>query len=158
MSKFVIITMAAALTAGGPLLLNAHGADFKSPQGPLGSQFLERAKEKLGLTDDQLAQIKQQLAGEKETLKSLLTRLQEARTNLRSVIHSPDSNESLVRAASAKVAAVEADLAVERFKLFGKISPILNPDQLEKLKALQSRIDEFIDVAINRIGERLTGP
>ena len=58
---------------------------------------------------------------------------------------------------SAKVAAVEADIAVERMKLAGRISPILTADQKEKIKAFEAKIDDLVDTLINRVGERLGG-
>lgn len=52
---------------------------------------------------------------------------------------------------TSKLAAVEADLAVERRKLYGRISPILTADQHEKLKALEARVDEMVDGLLERI-------
>ncbi len=51
--------------------------------------------------------------------------------------------------------AVEADLAVECAKLYGKISPILTADQLAKVNEFQQRADDFVDGAIAVIGKRL---
>jgi len=62
-----------------------------------------------------------------------------------------------VRAASARVAEVQADLAVERAKLHGRISPILNAEQLSRLKVFQQKVDEFLDRIIETVGERLAG-
>jgi len=147
------ITLAAAVTAGGLTSLNAYAADAPA-QRPLRGRLLERAKEKLGLTDDQIAQIKAELAPEKQNLQNLLTRLHEVRVGLRNAIQAPDATEASVRVAAAKVASVEADFAVERLKLHGKISPILTAGQRQKLGQFQARVDEFVDGAINRIGER----
>jgi Spy/CpxP family protein refolding chaperone len=154
MSKFLSITAAAALTAGGLIVLKTQAAQTNGFHG-LRGQFLEKAKEKLGLTDEQVTEIKTQLAGEKDTLKILLTKWHDARVDLREAIQAPNATESSVRVASAKVASTEADLAVERLKLFSKISPILTSDQREKVKEFQSKIDDFLDNAINRIGDRL---
>ncbi len=154
MSKLLSIIAAAALSTGGFIVLKTHAAEATANHGFRG-QFLERAKEKLGLSDAQVAEIKTQLAGEKDSLKSLLTRWHDARMGLREAIQAPDATESSVRVASAKVAAVEADLAVERLKIFSKLSAILTSDQREKVKEFQSRIDDFVDNAINRIGQRL---
>jgi len=155
-SKWFVITLAAALSTGGFMVLKARAAELPLAQRHLRGQFLERAKDKLGLSDDQVAQIKAQLLAEKETLKSLIANLHDARAGLRTAIQAPDGNESSVRAASAKVAAIQADLAVERFKLCRRISPILTDQQREKVNEFQSRIDDFVDRAISRIGERLT--
>jgi Spy/CpxP family protein refolding chaperone len=154
MSKFLSISAAAALAASGLVVLKTQATETNGVHRFRG-QLLEKAREKLGLTDEQVTEIKTQLAGEKDTLKSLLTKWHDARLGLREAIQAPDASESSVRVAAAKVASVEADLAVERLKLFSKISPILTSDQREKVKEFQSKIDDFLDSAINRIGDRL---
>lgn len=151
----MVVTVAATLCAGGLVAFKAHAAERPQAGRAMRGQFLERAKEKLGLSDDQVSQIKTQLLAEKDNLKNLITKLHDARVGLRAAIQSPDATEATVRSASAKVAAVEADLAVERLKLFGKISPILTDEQRDKVKEFQTKIDDFVDGAINRIGERL---
>lgn len=122
---------------------------------PLRGQILKRIAEKLNLTGDQKAQIKTILAAEKDTLKSLLGQLHDARKNLRAAIQSGDANETSVRAASAKVAGVESDLAVERMKLFGKISPLLTDEQRRQISGFTQRADDFADNAIAHIGDGL---
>jgi Spy/CpxP family protein refolding chaperone len=69
-------------------------------------------------------------------------------------IHANDANEAAVRAASAKVASVEADWAVERMKLYGKIAPILTDQQRRKIAGFERRADNFAGGAIARLGER----
>ena len=154
-SKLLVITLAAGLGVGGLFVVKAHAveriAGHRSDRGHL----LERARENLGLTDEQVAKIKTELKGEKDTLKDLVSKLHDARVGLREAIQTSDANESSVRSASAKVAAVEADLAVERMKIHGKIAPILTPDQLEKVREFQARLDDFLDNAINHLGDRL---
>ena len=147
--------MAAAIAAGGVCVFKAHALERPAAQGRFRGQLLERAKEKLGLTDEQVTKIKAELKGEKETLHDLISKLHEARVGLRNAIQAGDATETSVRAACAKVAEVEANLAVERLKLYGRISPILTPEQREQVKQFQSRIDDFLDNAINRIGDTL---
>jgi Spy/CpxP family protein refolding chaperone len=154
-SKWLVITLAAAVAAGGLFTLTTRAENPAAARGQFRGRLLERAKEKLGLSDAQVTQIKAVLKGDKVNPTSLLARLHAARAGLRSAIQAPDATEASVRAASAKVAAAEADLAVERLRLFGKISPILTEDQRAKLSEMQSRLDEFADGVINRIGERL---
>jgi len=82
----------------------------------------------------------------------LLAALHDARANLRNAIRASDANETSVRAASAKVAAAEADLAVERMKLYGKIAPILTDAQRQQLADMQDHADEFLNRALGRPG------
>ena len=154
-SKWLVLTFAAAVAVGGLFTLTSRAAHLASPQGRLRGHLLERVKEKLGLSDDQAVQIKGVFKADKDNLTKLMTRWHEARAGLRSAIQADDAMEAAVRAASAKVAAVEADLAVERLALFGKINPILTEEQRGKLGELQSRLDDFVGGAINRLSERL---
>ena len=91
----------------------------------------------------------------KRTPSGILTSLHDARIDLRETIQKPGASENEIRTASAKVAVFEADLAVERAKLYGKISPILTADQLAKVNEFQQRADDFVDGAIAAIGKRL---
>jgi Spy/CpxP family protein refolding chaperone len=154
-SKLLVITLAAGLGVGGIFVVKAHAAERVAGNRAGHGRLMERAKEKLGLTDEQVTKIKTELQGEMETLKGLISRLHDARTGLRDAIQASDANESSVRSASAKVAGVEADFAIERLKIYGKISPILTPEQREKVHEFQGRLDDFLDNAINHIGDRL---
>lgn len=148
-----MVTLAACV--GGLMLYNAPAQDNDSSTGQGGGRLAQRAREKLGLTDEQLLQIKDVLKSEKTNITSLLSRMRDRRADLRAAIRAAGANETTVRAASAKVAAVEADVAVERMKLFQQISPILTEDQRAKVAALQSNLDSFIDRAIQRIDDPL---
>lgn len=153
-TKHLILTLAAALAVGG-FIYNATAIE-RSGTGRFRGGILQRAAEKLDLTEAQKAQIKAELKAEKDTLKQLLGRLHDARQELRDTIRASDATEASVRAASTKVAAVQADLAVERLKLHGKIAPILTEEQKAKIAEFEARVDEFVTDALERIGERLT--
>jgi Spy/CpxP family protein refolding chaperone len=150
--RLLAIATAGAVFAGGWMTIRALAADNASPA-PF-RQRLQRIADQLNLTPDQRAQIKGVLSGERETLQPLLARLQGARENLRAAIQAGNANETSVRAASATVAATEADLAVERMKIFGKIAPILTDEQRRQLSNIEQRADESADNAIARPGER----
>ncbi len=114
--------------------------------------MLQGLAKKLNLTDEQKTQIKAVLIADKGTLVGLFGQLHEARQNLRAAIHASDANETGVRAASAKVASAEADLAVERMKLYGRIAPMLTDEQRRKIAELEQRIDDLVGGAIARLG------
>ena len=153
-SKWLFITVAAVAIAGGLTMAVARAQD--AGPGRFGrGRFLERAKEKLGLSSDQVSQIKGVLSADKDKLTALLSAWHDARVDLRGQIQKPGASENDIRTAAAKVAAVEADLAVERARLYGKISPILTPDQLTKVNEFQQRMDDFVDGAIMVFGKRL---
>lgn len=154
--KLLTCAVAGAILVGGLTATKLFAADNSSPAAtPLRGQILQRIAEKLNLTDDQKSQIKTILSGEKDTLKNLLGQLHDARKNLRAAIQAGDANETSVRNASAKVAGVEADLAVERMKLYGKIAPVLTDEQRRQISDLTQRADDFADSAIARIGDGL---
>jgi periplasmic protein CpxP/Spy len=155
-NKVLILATAAAIVVGGLITTRSLAADDTTPAStPLRGQLLKRIAEKLNLTDDQKSQIKTILSGEKTTLQTLLAQLHDARKNMRTAIQGADANETSVRAASAKVAAVEADLAVERMKLYGKIAPVLTDEQRQKISDFTQRADDFADDAIAHLGEGL---
>jgi Spy/CpxP family protein refolding chaperone len=154
--KYLALTAAVALAIGGMFALNSRAAQSASDDGALGGKLRERVKEKLNLSEDQLAKIKTQLKSEKDNITSLLTRLHDAHAQLRTEIHKAGATEASVREIAAKVSAVEADLAVERLKLYGKISPILTADQRAKLAEFEAGIDQFIERVINRIDSKLS--
>jgi len=142
------------LAVGGLIVARARAAD--SAPGHFGrGRFLMKAKQQLGLSDEQFTKIKGELSADKDKLTGLLTGCHDARIALREVIQKPGATEAEIRAASAKVAAVESDLAVERAGLYGRISPILTADQLAKVDEFQQRVDDFIDGAILVFGKHL---
>ena len=152
-NKFLILTLAAALGAGGLFAYQAHAETSGSRRAP--GALLQRAKEKLGLTDAQAAQIRDVLKGERETLATLARTGHDARIKLRQAIQKDGATETEIRSASAEVAKAQADMAVERHTVFGKLKPILTGEQLEKLGAMQDKLDSFIDGAISTFEDRL---
>jgi Spy/CpxP family protein refolding chaperone len=149
-NKWITFALAAALNLGGWLTTPSWAADTAAPAH---GRFFQRIAQRLNLTDDQKAQIKTILQAERNTLKPLLGQLHTARENLRAAIRAGDANETSVRAASAQVAAVAADLAVERMKIYGKIAPILTDEQRRQISDLRQRAGDFTDRAITHAGE-----
>ena len=145
---------AAALLAGG-MSINAHAA-AERPAFRRGA-LAERAKEKLGLTDDQVAKIRTELASEKDSIKDLLQRLHTARSELRDVIQQPTASEGSIRDAAAKVAKVESDAAVLRAKLYHNIAPVLTDEQKAKIKEARQKAGALADRLMERIGARRRG-
>lgn len=152
-NKMLILTLAAGLGAGGLFVHHAHAENAGPRRAP--GALLQRAKDKLGLTDAQTAQIRDVLKGERETLATLARAGHDAHIKLRQTIQKDDATEAEIRSASAEVAKAQADMAVERHTLFGKLKPILTKDQLEKVTAMQDRLDSFMDSAISSFEERL---
>ncbi len=151
-NKWITLTVATALNIVGLMTTPSLAADANAPAH---GRFFQRIAQRLNLTDDQKAQIKTILRSEKDTLKPLLGQLHSARENLRAAIRASNANETTVRAAAARAAAVEADLAVERMKIYGKIAPILTDEQRQQISDVEQNADDFTDRAIARASDRL---
>jgi Spy/CpxP family protein refolding chaperone len=154
--NYLALTAAIALAIGGAFAVDSSAAQSASTEGAPGAKLRERVKEQLNLSEDQLAKIKTELKVEKSNITSLLTRLHDAHAQLRAEIRKSDATEASVREVAAKVSVVESDLAVERMKLYGKISPILTANQRAKLAQLEAGIDQFIERIISRIDSKLS--
>lgn len=156
--KITTIGLAVLLTAGGVFVAQSHAAKAGSlaSGGSSGFHclFAQRIAEKLNLNDDQITEIKIVRNQEKDYVLAKLSDLHKARMDMRGVIQQSNGkvDEKAVRAASAKVAAVEADLAVERAKVYAKINPILTPEQHGKVMDFQKRADENIDWFLKNVG------
>jgi Spy/CpxP family protein refolding chaperone len=149
------IIAAVLLAVGGGFVYELQAAKT----GALGSGrfhglIAQRIAEKLGLNDGQIVEIKKVRNEEKAYVLAKLSDLHKARVDMRNVIQQQTGkvDEKAVRAAHAKVAAVEADLAVERAKIYAKISPILTPEQRDKVTEFQKRKDENVDWFLKNIG------
>jgi Spy/CpxP family protein refolding chaperone len=154
-TKFLIPVVAAGVIASGLFIARAQTSDRQD--GPFGrGHIMARIARRLQLTSDQRTQIKAILVAEKEPLVSDFSRWHESRVQLRAAIQSSGASEASVRTASANVAAVEADLAVERLKLHNQISPLLTAEQKEKLGEMEDNADTFVDGVIDRIGAGLS--
>jgi protein CpxP len=77
------------------------------------------------------------------------------RRALRDTIHAETIDETAIRAQAAKVASLEADLAVQRAHVSHDIRAVLTPDQLEKLKEMQIDVDARIDGFLHRVANRI---
>jgi len=97
---------------------------------------------KLGLTDAQKAQAKAIFEGNKDVVKPLFTSLHAERKNLQTLIHADKTDEAAIRAETAKIAGIQADLNVNRAKVGAKFRAILTPAQLTILKTMHQKRHE----------------
>jgi periplasmic protein CpxP/Spy len=105
----------------------------------------------VGVTDHQKAQLKAVLQKHRPTLQPLVQRYAAERGTLRSLIRQDVFDESAIRNQAFKIAALEADLAVERARIAQEARGILTSDQIEKLKAVESRREARMDKFLSRI-------
>ena len=162
LSKWLVITLIAGVAVGGVMVVKAGAAEAAQLNAALGTgggargQLRARIARQLGLTPEQKRQIHAVLAADQDKLTGLLTAVHDARVSLRATIRTTGASENEIRGASAKLAAAQSDLAVERAALYGRISPILTADQLARLNQLQQRADNARTGAIAGLGRRLS--
>jgi Spy/CpxP family protein refolding chaperone len=148
----LLLTVAAVVLTCG-FSFNANAA-AKRPLAQRGA-LLEKAKEKLGITDEQAAKIKSELASQKDSIADVMHRLHAARTELNDLVQKDNSSEQSIREAAAKVGAIEAEAAVLRAKLHKQINGVLTSEQQTKLKEARKNLSQVVDRIIDRVGERL---
>jgi len=156
MKTNILLTLVATLAVIGCGLTSApaqNTQDAAAGGKPERGRLLQRIAQKLQLTEDQKSQIKAAWSEEKNAVLSLVSQLHDARRNLHAAIHADKASETAVRAAAARVAVVEADLAVERMKLYGKIASILTDEQRRKIADFEERVDDRISAVIARLGD-----
>ncbi len=141
----------AALTVGGFFAFLAHADtnEFGTANGRFGRRLAQ-----LGLTDQQRGQVKTILRRYQPTVGPLVKEVVTERRALRDTIRAQTVDETAIRAEAAKVASLEADLAVQRAHVAHDIRAVLAPEQIQKLKNMQmdedARFDGFLQHIANR--------
>jgi len=105
--------------------------------GPMG--MLPMLAPELQLTDSQRDQIKAIADSHRDEWKALADRTRAAHEALQAAVTAPAVDESLIRAKSADLAAIEADAAVARAHAHAEVLQLLTADQKTKLKELEAR-------------------
>ena len=108
------------------------------PDGPLG--MLRRLGPRLGLSDTQQDQIKSIAQSHGEEWKALGDRARAAHEALTAAITADTLDDALIRAKSADVAAVQADIAVASAHARAEAWQVLSPDQQAQAKQIQSEM------------------
>jgi len=142
----------AAATVGGFFAFLAH-ADTNGV-GTTNGRFGRRLAQ-LGVTDAQKAQVKAILRGYQPTVGPLVKEVVTERRALRDVVRAQTVDEIAIRAQAAKVASLEADLAVQRAHVAHDIRAVLRPEQLRKLSQMQVDADARLDGWLQRFANRL---
>jgi protein CpxP len=114
---------------GGP---GARGRGGPGRGGPL----VGLPMRELNLTDAQREQVKTIVESYQADTKAIGDRAMTARQNLHVATTSASFDEAAVRARAAELAAVEADMAVVRARIFADVFQILTPEQQAKTKEL----------------------
>jgi protein CpxP len=142
----------AGVTIGGlfACLANAEPTENHAARRPFARNLAQ-----IGVTDDQRAQIKGILRKYQPTVGPMIREVVTERRALRDAIRAESFDESAIRSQAAKVAGLEADLAVQRAHVAHDIRAVLTPEQLQKLKELQVNADVRVDRALARVAKRI---
>lgn len=111
---------------------------MKGKRGPERGHFKRMARE-LALTDQQKSAAKTLWEKGRDANRPLMEALRSERRQLHALIRSGNADEGAIRAQAAKVASVEADLAVRRGEQAKRFIALLTPEQAAKLKEIQGR-------------------
>ena len=144
MAKIVVMFCIATLTAFASIA-QADGGEWG--RGDHQHHNFKKFAKKLGLTDAQKAQAKAIFQGNKDVVKPIITSLRAERKTLEALIHADTIDEAAIRAETAKVAGIQADLNVNRAKAGAQFRAILTPAQQAILKTLhQKKCNKKTDV------------
>jgi protein CpxP len=142
----------ATATVGGFFAYLAHADPTENH---IARRPFARKLAQIGVTDDQKTQVKEILRKFQPTVGPINKQVVAERRVLRDTIRAETINEPAIRAQAAKVASVEADLAVQRAHVAHEIRAVLTPEQLQKLREMQVDVDTRIDGVFARIAKRI---
>ena len=123
------------------LLATESQVDVTMPQ--MGVSVAVPGLRQLGLTDDQRQQIRAAAGAHRDEFKSVFERVRTARQAQQAAIEQVPLNEPQIRAASAELAAAEADAAVLRARVHEQVFSLLTPEQQTKAKSLAAERRQF---------------
>ena len=146
MAKVVVMCCIAAVTACAGIALADDGGWGGEHCGKQGHHNFNKFSKKLGLSDSQKAQAKAIFEGNRDVVKPMFTSLQAERKNLQGLIHADTIDEAAIRAETAKMAGIQADLNVNRAKVDAQFRAILTPAQLAILKTLPQKRGKKADI------------
>ncbi len=142
-----------------PLATPAFAAHSLGQQQHPGRAVLKALFEKrlalLGVSDTQKRQLHNLLRDARPRVQPLVNRFVAEKRALRGLMQSGTVDEAAIRAQAARVAAVGADLAVERARITQNARAVLTPEQIDKITWFQTRADAHIDAFIERLFQQL---
>ncbi len=151
MKRAILITASACILAvfafAAPGESRAKAPEF----GPLVT-----AIDRLDLEPSQREKIRAVLATRIPAAKPKVAQLVAERRTLREIMRKSPIDEPAIRAQSAKVAAVESDLAIIRAETSAQVRVLLRPEQVAELQKLERKLDERIDERLARLGRYFT--
>jgi Spy/CpxP family protein refolding chaperone len=139
-----------ALVLTPTLLFATQRRALGAGNGPL----MQRAMQRLDLTPEQLAQVKDILRAHQQELQAEITAVATARGAMFTAIHADPPSETVIRAAAKAVGAAEANLAVTRSAVVQEVRQVLTPEQQAELKNILADARAFAQDLLERIQQR----
>jgi protein CpxP len=136
-----LAAVAAVITALSlaPAGASAFTGDGDGPHA--GGAHFKRMATALGLSAQQKQDIKAIFQNNRPQIQPLVKQLVAERKALRTLIHADTVDETAIRAQSAKVAAIQADMAVQHALTGQAVRKLLTPEQVQKLKEFQAKME-----------------
>lgn len=137
-----------AVIAGAILLatLLAGSAVFGHPGFGRPGMMMRRPGlfQQLQLTDEQREQIKTIFSGARETMQPLAQQVRQKHAALRDVARAQPFDESTVRVGAEEIAALQAQLMVQRAQIRNQVLAVLTDEQKARLRDLRAeRLQQF---------------
>jgi periplasmic protein CpxP/Spy len=150
LALFTCITAASAVGAQFAAADTGKGHDGSKSKceeqhrrhGHRGEHFFKRLAKELGLNDQQKSQAKAILEASRAQNMPYFKAMMTEKRQMKELILTGTADEAAIRAQSAKVAAAEADLAVQRGKEAKQLLALLTPEQKTKLKTIMDKREQ----------------
>ena len=107
----------------------------------MAGMFMRRVAERLHVTPDQKIAALDALRKHLPAVKPLVDQVIKERFALRKLLEAPTVDEAAVRAGAQRVAAAEADLAVQKALLFHDLRAVATPEQLTSIDQMEANAE-----------------
>jgi Spy/CpxP family protein refolding chaperone len=138
-ARIIVIVCIAAVTAVAGIAQADDGGWGGGHCGKEQRGGFKKMEKKLGLTEAQKAQAKAIFEGNRDAMKPIHTALQTERKTLQTLMRADTIDEAAIRAETAKIAGIQADLNVNRAKVGAQFRAILTPAQQAILKTVDHK-------------------
>ena len=151
--SLAVVIVALAMVSSSVCL--AYAAARGRGHGPNGLP-LKKLAAALALSPQQKQQVKDIFEENRTRMQPIVEQLDTERRVLRELVQSASFDEAAIRAQAAKVAPLEADMLVQRARMWHEVHGILTPEQVKKLRAIREKKERRFDKCRPRGAELVT--
>lgn len=133
-----------AQSMGGPLGPPRNDQRLLTPEDreAMRGIYWQRIKERLGLTDQQAADLQNTLQAQRQATRADVRAMRDARRQLGQLLRTPTADAAAIQAAAAQVKAAQDRLVDQRVEAQLALRAKLTPEQLGKWLELQERMGQ----------------